>query len=159
MNPGSRPQMLDSGIVDVEFGVGVKIVRPANLNGCTIGDGTFIGPFTEAQRDVRIGRNCKIQSHTFICDRVAIGDESFVGDGVVFVNDTFQQGGPAGGDRTKWRPTRIGSRVSIGSNATILPVTVADGTVIRAGAVATREISHSGVYAGNPARALRLFGE
>jgi acetyltransferase-like isoleucine patch superfamily enzyme len=90
---------------------------------------------------------------------VSIGDECFVGHGVMFVNDTFADGGPAQGDRSKWKPTRVGDRVSIGSNATILPVKIAEGTVIGAGAVVTRDILRPGVYAGNPARPLRLFGD
>jgi acetyltransferase-like isoleucine patch superfamily enzyme len=159
MSPDIRPVLDDSAIVDVELGAGVRVVRPVNLYGCTIGDGSFIGPFTEIQRNVRIGRKCKIQSHAFICELVSIGDECFVGHGVMFVNDTFADGGPAQGDRSKWKPTRVGDRVSIGSNATILPVKIAEGTVIGAGAVVTRDILRPGVYAGNPARPLRLFGD
>lgn len=141
--------------MDVVFGPGVRIVQPVNLYGCAIGEGTFIGPFTEIQRGVRIGKNCRIQSHSFICELVEIGDACFIGHGVMFINDLFQDGGPAGGDRSKWRPTWIGSHVSIGSNATILPVRIADRTVIGAGAVVTRDIVKPGVYAGNPARLLR----
>lgn len=144
-----------SGIVDVVFGVGVRVVEPVNLYGCRIGDGTFIGPFTEIQRNVTIGRNCRIQSHSFICELVEIDDECFIGHGVMFVNDLFEGGGPARGDRTKWRPTYIGRNVSIGSNATILPVRIAAGSVIGAGAVVTKSIDQPGVYAGNPARLLR----
>jgi acetyltransferase-like isoleucine patch superfamily enzyme len=149
------PKLFESGIVDVVFGPGVRIVQPVNLYGCAIGEGTFIGPFTEIQRGVRIGKNCRIQSHSFICELVEIGDACFIGHGVMFINDLFQDGGPAGGDRSKWRPTWIGSHVSIGSNATILPVRIADRTVIGAGAVVTRDIVKPGVYAGNPARLLR----
>jgi acetyltransferase-like isoleucine patch superfamily enzyme len=159
MSPDDLPVLADSGIVDVEFGAGVRVVRPVNLYGCKIGDGSFVGPFTEIQRNVRIGRQCKIQSHAFICELVSIGDQCFVGHGVTFVNDTFADGGPAQGDRSKWKPTRVGDRVSIGSNATILPVRIAEGTVIGAGAVVTRDILRPGVYAGNPARPLRLFGD
>lgn len=159
MSPHNRPVLGDSAIVDVEFGADVRVVRPVNLYGCKIGDGSFIGPFTEIQRNVRIGRKCKIQSHAFICELVSIGDECFVGHGVMFVNDTFADGGPAQGDRSKWKATRVGDRVSIGSNATILPVKIAKGTVIGAGAVVTRDILRPGVYAGNPARPLRLFGD
>ena len=111
-----------SGIADgVVFAGDVTIVQPVNLYGCTIGRDCFIGPFTEIQKDVRIGQSCKIQSHTFICEFVEIGDHCFIGHGVMFVNDLFSEGGPAG-DKTKWKPTRIGDHVSIGSNATILPV-------------------------------------
>ena len=146
-----------SAIVNVTFGAGVKVVKPANLYGCSLGDHTFVDPFMEIQNNVHIGRNCKIQSHTFICELVSVGDDCFIGYGVVFVNDTFEEGGPALGDRSKWEPTRVGDRVSIGSNATILPVSIADGSVIGAGAVVTKDIVEPGVYAGNPARPLRFF--
>jgi len=145
----------DVGIVDVDFGSGVKVVRPVNLYGCSIGDECFIGPFVEIQRTVRIGRRCKIQSHTFICELVTIGDDCFVGHGVMFVNDLFRAGGPARGDQSQWRATTIGNAVSIGSNATILPVQIADRVVIGAGSVVTRDLDRPGIYAGNPARFVR----
>lgn len=151
-----KPVILESQIrEDVEFGDGVKVVQPVNLYGCRIGGNSFIGPFVEIQKDVRIGANCRIQSHSFICEGVTIGDECFIGHGVMFINDLFQKGGPAGGDRSLWKTTLIGSRVSIGSNATILPVSICDGVVIGAGSVVTRNISKPGIYAGNPARFLR----
>jgi acetyltransferase-like isoleucine patch superfamily enzyme len=131
------------------------VVEPANLYGCRIGDGCFIGPFVEIQRGAVIGNRCRVQSHAFVCDLVEIGDECFIGHGVMFVNDTFASGGPARGDKTKWKSTKIGDSVSIGSNATILPVTIADGCVIGAGAMVTRDLRIRGVYAGNPARLLR----
>jgi acetyltransferase-like isoleucine patch superfamily enzyme len=159
MIAGDRPQITESGIVDVTFGPGVKIVNPVNLYGCRIGAGTFIGPFSEIQRGVVIGANCRVQSHSLICELVTIGDDCFIGHGVVFINDLFKEGGPARGDRTKWRATRIGNRVSIGSNCTILPVEIADGTVIGAGAVVVKDIRQPGVYAGNPARRLRSLTE
>lgn len=159
MNCTHAPIELNSCIVDVRFGPDVKVVNPVNLYGCEIGDATFVGPFTEIQRDVRIGKRCKIQSHSFICELVTIGDDCFVGHGVVFVNDLFEGGGPARGDRSKWKATRVGDRVSIGSNATILPVTIADGAVIGAGSVVTRDILKRGIYAGNPARLLRPLTE
>lgn len=151
----NTPRLSDVGIVDVAFGVDVHVVRPANLYGCRIGDRTFVGPFCEIQRGAVVGRDCRIQSHAFICDLVSIGDRCFVGHGVVFINDAFATGGPARGDRALWRTTTIGNDVSIGSNATILPVQVADGVVIGAGAVVTRDLDVRGVYAGNPARLLR----
>ncbi len=149
------PKLHESKIVDVDFGADVEIVQPVNIYGCTIGSGSFIGPFTEIQKNVHIGKRCRIQSHSFICEKVVIGDDCFIGHGVVFINDLFEDGGPAGGDKAKWKSTHIGHRVSIGSNATILAVEVADGTVIGAGAVVTRDILIAGVYAGNPARLLR----
>jgi acetyltransferase-like isoleucine patch superfamily enzyme len=147
----------DVGVVDVEFGEGVTVVRPTNLYRCVVGPGSFIGPFVEIQEGARVGSRCRIQSHSLICTLVTIGDDCFIGHGVMFVNDLFRTGGPARGDRTQWRPTVIGSRVSIGSNATILPCTIADGTVVGAGAVITRDIREPGVYAGNPARRIRKF--
>ena len=97
----------------------------------------------------------KVQSHAFICELVSIGDDCFVGHGVMFTNDVFAEGGPARGRRELWRSTRIGNRVSIGSNATLLPVEICDDVVIGAGSVVTRSITEPGIYAGNPARLLR----
>lgn len=143
------------GIVDVRCGEGVTIVEPANVYGCELGDGTFVGPFVEIQRGVVIGARCRIQSHSFICELVSIGDDCVIAHGVMFTNDTFQRGGPARGDQSLWRRTRVGSRVSIGSGATLLPVTVADDVVIGAGSVVTKDLLIPGIYAGNPARLLR----
>jgi len=153
----NEPTVYENGVVDVDFGEDVRIVQPVNLYGCSIGDGSFVGPFCEIQKDVTIGRNCRIQSHTFVCELVEIGDDCFIGHGVMFINDLFEDGAPAGGDQSKWCATTIGNRVSIGSNATILPVSIANGTVIGAGAVVTKDIAVAGVYAGNPARLLRSF--
>ncbi|MDK2821945.1 MAG: hypothetical protein PWP31_1910 [Clostridia bacterium] len=151
----NNPEIFKSQIRDVVFGKGVKIVEPVNLYECIIGDNCFIGPFTEIQKGVVIGNNCKIQSHSFICELVTIGDNCFISHGVMFVNDTFSTGGPAGGDKNLWRPTVIGSFVSIGTNATLLPVRICDYVVIGAGAVVTKDINEPGIYAGNPARLLR----
>ena len=148
-------QFLDTAIVDVVFGSRVKVVRPANIYGCTIGDDCFVGPFVEIQRGVSIGARSKIQSHSFICELVVIGADCFVGHGVMFINDEFRTGGPAKGNRSLWRKTTIGDFVSIGSNATILPVNIASGIVIGAGSVVTKDLSEQGIYAGNPARLLR----
>ncbi len=137
------------------FGKNVTAVEPCNLYECSIGDDSFVGPFVEIQAGASVGARCKIQSHSFVCDLVEIGDDCFVGHGVMFINDLFRSGGPAGGDKTKWESTRIGNRVSIGSNATILPVTVCDDVVIGAGSVVTRDIDRPGIYAGNPAKFLR----
>jgi acetyltransferase-like isoleucine patch superfamily enzyme len=151
----SEPRILQSGIVDVSFGKNVTLVQPLNLYGCTIGDDTFVGPFVEIQRDVVIGRRCRVQSHAFICELVTIGDDCFVSHGAMFINDLFEQGGPAKGRKDLWRSTRIGSHVSIGTHATILPVTICDHVVIGAGAVVTKDITEPGIYVGNPARLLR----
>ncbi len=145
----------DSGIVDVDFGANVKVVNPVNLYGCQIGNDCFIGPFVEIQKRVKIGDCTKVQSHTFICELVEIGNDCFIGHGVMFINDLFSNGGPAQGDQSKWKGTRIGNKVSIGSNATILPVQICDNVVIGAGAVVTKDIVESGVYAGNPAKKIK----
>jgi acetyltransferase-like isoleucine patch superfamily enzyme len=145
------------GIVDVTMGTGVTITEPANLYGCVLGDDVFVGPFVEIQKQVSIGARTRVQSHSFICEFVTIGTDCFVGHGVMFINDTFASGGPARGDRSKWRATSIGDGVSIGSNATIMPVSICSGTVIGAGAVVTRDIKEPGIYAGNPARKLRAL--
>ena len=150
-----EPAILQSGIVNVTFGENVKVVTPVNLYGCKIGSNSFIGPFVEIQKDVTIGNFCKIQSHSFVCELVTIGDHCFIGHGVVFINDLFATGAPAEGKKELWKETVIGSFVSIGSNATILPVTICDHVVIGAGAVVTTDILEPGIYAGNPARLIR----
>lgn len=143
------------GVVNVTAGRDVTIVEPANLYDCKLGDEVFIGPFVEIQRGVLIGARSRIQSHAFVCELVEIGEDCVVAHGVMFINDTFAIGRPSKGQRELWRATRVGSRVSIGSNATILPVEICDDVVIGAGAVVTRSITQSGIYAGNPARRLR----
>ncbi len=150
-----EPKVRKAGIVDVTFGENVTVVEPVNLYGCVIGDGTFVGPFVEIQRGVVIGRRCKIQSHAFVCELVTIGDDTIVSHGAKFINDLFKTGGPANGNRKLWAETRVGNHVSIGTNATILPVTICDHVVIGAGSVVTRNITEPGIYAGNPARQVR----
>ncbi|AXT61828.1 N-acetyltransferase [Aquimarina sp. AD10] len=146
---------LKIGIVNCKFGENVKVVEPVNLYGCEIGANCFIGPFVEIQKKVTIGSNTKVQSHSFICELVDIGDDCFIGHGVMFINDLFSEGGPAGGDQSKWKSTSIGNNVSIGSNATILPVSICDNVVIGAGSVVTKNIIEPGTYVGNPARKLK----
>ena len=150
-----EPILFESDIKNVQFGKNVKIVQPVNIYGCSISDNCFIGPFVEIQKDVSIGSNTKVQSHTFICELVTIGNDCFIGHGVMFINDLFSKGGPAQGDKSLWLSTKIGHKVSIGSNATILPVEICDNVVIGAGAVVTKNISSPGVYAGNPARLIK----
>jgi acetyltransferase-like isoleucine patch superfamily enzyme len=150
-----NPTRKSVGIRGVTFGANVTVVEPVNIYECVIGDDTFIGPFVEIQKGARIGRRCRIQSHSFICELVTIGDETTVAHGVMFINDTYSTGGPARGDTTLWKETRVGSHVSIGSNATILPVTICDRAVIGAGAVVTKNIDVPGIYAGNPATLVR----
>ena len=142
-------------IKNVTFGEQVTVIQPANLYGCTIGSNSFVGPFTEIQKGVIIGERCRIQSHSFICELVSIGNDCFIGHGVMFVNDLFSEGKPAGGNKDLWKETHIGNNVSIGSNATILPVKICDNVVIGAGAVVTKNIDKPGIYAGNPAKFLR----
>jgi acetyltransferase-like isoleucine patch superfamily enzyme len=154
----SQPETRQAGVRDVEFGARVGIVEPCNLYGCKIGDDCFIGPFTEIQKGVVVGARTRVQSHAFICELVTIGEDCFISHGVMFVNDPFSSGGPARGNRELWRQTVIGNRVSIGSNATIMPVHIADDVVIGAGAVVTRDIAAAGKYAGNPARLLESRG-
>ena len=149
------PELRTIGIVDVEFGRNVTVVQPVNLYGCQIDDESFIGPFVEIQNGVKIGKRCRIQSHAFICELVTIGDDCFISHGVMFINDLFVMGGPAAWNKDLWRATKVGNRVSIGSNATILPITICDHAVIGAGSVVTKNITQSGIYAGNPARLLR----
>ena len=143
------------GIVDVDFGTDVTVVDPVNIYGCRIGDGSFIGPFVEIQKDVTLGARCRIQSHAFVCELVDVGDDCFISHGAKFVNDTFGSGGPARGNKKLWKSTSIGSNVSIGTNATIMPVRIVSGCVIGAGAVVTRDCLVPGIYVGNPARLIR----
>lgn len=150
-----EPTFYEIGIKDVQFGKNVKVVKPVNLYGCTIGDDTFIGPFVEIQKAVSIGKGCRIQSHAFICELVSIGDHCFISHGAMFINDLFSQGGPAGGDQSYWKTTSIGNHVSIGTNATILPVSICNNVVVGAGAVVTKDITEPGFYVGNPARKLK----
>jgi len=151
----NKPTIYTSQIKDVNFGTNVKIVEPLNIYGCTIGNDTFVGPFVEIQKDVAIGKNCKIQSHSFICELVTIGDNTVVAHGVMFINDLFATGQPANGDKSLWKNTIIGNNVSIGSNAAILPVNICDNVVIGAGSVVTKDIKESGIYLGNPAKKVR----
>ena len=151
----NNPILKNVQIWDVKFGKDVVVIQPVNLYECIIGDRCSIGPFVEIQKNVSIGNNCKIQSHSFICDLVTIGDNCFISHGVMFINDTFKSGGPARGDRSKYKKTFIGNSVSIGTNATILPVKIVDNVVIGAGSVVTKDILEPGIYAGNPARKIK----
>jgi acetyltransferase-like isoleucine patch superfamily enzyme len=149
-------EIQQAGIIDVEFGKNVNVVQPVNLYGCEIGDDSFVGPFVEIQKGAKIGKRCRIQSHSFICDLVTIGDDCFISHGAMFINDPFVVGGPAP-KRDLWRATKVGNSVSIGTNATILPVSICSRAVIGAGAVVTKDITQPGIYVGNPARLLRRF--
>lgn len=155
MAEDNQPKCYQAQVRAVQFGEQVTIVEPCNLYECKIDDGAFVGPFVEVQKGVVIGARTRVQSHSFVCELVTIGQDCFIGHGVMFINDLFENGGPAGGDASKWKSTQIDDNVSIGSNATILPVHICSGTVIGAGAVVTKDITVKGVYAGNPAKLLR----
>jgi UDP-2-acetamido-3-amino-2,3-dideoxy-glucuronate N-acetyltransferase len=145
----------------VKLGKDVRIFQPdlVNLYGCSIGDGTKIGAFVEVQGGATIGRNCKISSHTFICEGVHIGNEVFVGHGVMFTNDLYPRAAnPDGSLQTTadWAvvETHIEDRASIGSNATILAgITIGKGAIVGAGAVVTHDVPPDAIVAGVPARA------
>ncbi|TCC13744.1 N-acetyltransferase [Kosakonia quasisacchari] len=143
-----------AAVRNVVCGENVVIYEPANLYDCTLADDVFVGPFVEIQGHTQVGKGSKIQSHSFICEYVTIGERCFIGHGVMFANDMFH-GGKPDPDSHNWGRIVIGNDVSIGSGATILAVTIADGCVIGAGSVVTKSISEKGVYAGNPARLLR----
>ena len=151
----TKPCIKAVAITDVQCGERVHIISPSNIYGCCLADDVFVGPFVEIQKGVHIGRRTRVQSHSFICELVQIGEDCVIAHGVMFINDLFRNGGPARGDRQLWCRTLIGDRVSIGSNATILPVTICDDVVIGAGAVVTRDIQIPGVYVGNPAKLIR----
>ena len=150
----NEPDLRTVAIVDVKFGKNVTVVQPVNLYGCKIDDESFVGPFVEIQKGAEIGKRCRIQSHAFVCELVTIGDDCFISHGAMFINDPLVTGGPAG-KPDLWRKTNVGNRVSIGTNATILPVAICDKAVIGAGAVVTKDITEPGFYVGNPARLLR----
>lgn len=151
-----EPTIRQAGIrSDVRFGERVTVIEPVNLYGCSIGDDVLIGPFVEIQQGVSVGARSRIQSHSFLCEGVTLGEDCFVSHGVMFINDPFSKGGPARGDRALWRRTTVADRVSLGTGAVILPVSICSETVVGAGAVVTRDIAVPGTYVGNPARLLR----
>jgi acetyltransferase-like isoleucine patch superfamily enzyme len=143
-------------IRDVKFGKNCKVIEPANLYECELGDEVFIGPFVEITSGAKIGSRTRISSHSFICDLVEIGSDCFIGHGVMFTNDLFKNGKIIN-DKKNFFPTKISNNVIIGSNSTILPVNICSGVVIGAGSVLTKNINIKGTYAGNPARLLRKF--
>lgn len=152
----SEPRRLTVGIKNIICGDNVTVIEPCNVYGCTLEDDVFVGPFVEIQKGVTIGKRTRVQSHTFICEGVTIGQDCFIAHGVMFINDLFKSGSPSR-DPKDWRETNIGSRVSIGSGCVILPVKICDGAVIGAGSVVTRDITVPGVYAGSPATLRRAL--
>lgn len=146
---------------DVKLGNGVKLSKFINLYGCEIGDETKIGAFVEIQKNARIGKRCKISSHTFICEGVTIEDNVFVGHGVTFINDSYPRAtNPDGELQTEadWHvePTLVKTGASIGSGATILStVVIGENAIIGAGSVVTKDVPAGAIVAGNPARLLR----
>ena len=148
---------------DVKLGQNVKIFAFVNLYGCTIGDNTKIGTFVEIQKGAVIGKNCKISSHTFICEGVTVEDEVFIGHGVTFINDLYPRATTPEGQlqsEQDWKviPTVVKKRASIGSGATILAgVTIGEGAIVGAGSVVTKDVPPRTVVAGNPARVLRTL--
>lgn len=148
---------------DVVLGRNVRLARFINLYGCEIGDDTKIGTFVEIQKNARVGRRCKISSHTFICEGVTIEDQVFIGHGVTFTNDLYPRATTAaGGLQTDadWivRPTLVRQGASIGSGSTILPnLVIGEAAMVGAGSVVTRSVPDRAVVAGNPARVLRII--
>jgi len=140
-------------IRDVRLGRDVKIPYPdlVNLYECEIGDECFIGPFVEIQKGAKMGSGCRVQSHSFICTKVGIGNGVFIGHGVVFINDRH----PPRFEEKYWEETVVGDNVVIGSNATIMPVRIGANSVIGAGAVVTKDVPEGSVVAGNPAKAIK----
>lgn len=150
---------------DVKLGHDVRLAQFVNLYGCEIGDNTRLGAFVEVQKNAKIGKRCKISSHTFICEGVTIEDNVFIGHGVAFINDIYPRATtPDGGLQTEadWKvePTLVKQGASIGSGATILArVTIGENAIVGAGSVVTRDVPPNTVVAGNPARALRQLSQ
>ncbi len=147
---------------DVELGANVRIFQPdlVNMYGCSVGDGTKVGAFVEVQKGATIGRNCKVSSHTFICEGVHIEDGVFVGHGVMFINDLYPRAVNVDGSlqtEADWKlvETHIRQRASIGSNATILAgITIGEGALVGAGAVVTKDVPPYAIVAGVPAKVI-----
>jgi acetyltransferase-like isoleucine patch superfamily enzyme len=150
---------------DVKLGKNVKFSKFINLYGCSIGDNTKIGAFVEIQKNAHVGANCKISSHTFICEGVMIEDNVFVGHNVAFINDTYPRATSEGGalqTEADWKveSTRVKRGASIGSGCTILAnLSIGEGAIVGAGSVVTKDVPANTIVAGNPARVLRKIDD
>ena len=138
-------------IVNLKKGKNCKIIKPVNIYGATLGNNVFIGPFVEIQKNVFVDDDTRIQSHSFLCEKVKIGKNCFIGHGTMFINDDFKN------DKINkvFKQTNVSNNVLIGSNSTILPIKICSKVIIGAGSVVTKNINKSGVYAGNPAKFIR----
>ena len=143
-----------SKILKTTFGNNCKIIEPVNIYGSKIGNNVFIGPFVEIQKNSRIGSGSRIQSHSFVCEKVTIGKKCFISHGVMFTND-FMRNGRIQRNPRLFKKTKIGDRVIIGSNSTILPVNISNNIVVGAGSVVTKDLKIKGIYAGAPAKLIR----
>ena len=143
-----------STIRNVKFGKNVTVIEPVNLYDCTIGDNCFIGPFVGIQKNVKVGNDTRIQSHSFVCSNVKIGKNCFIGHGVNFVNDKFINKKIIKNSK-KFLKTNIGNNVLIGSNATILPINIPESVVVGAGSVVSKNCKKNKIYIGNPAKILK----
>ena len=158
----SIPELV-SIAADVKLGQNVKLDRFINLYGCVVGDNTKIGTFVEIQKNATVGKNCKISSHSFICEGVTIEDNVFIGHGVMFINDSYPRATTGGGKlqtEADWKVERtvICEGASIGSGATILAnVTVGKNALVGAGSVVTKDVPANAVAAGNPAKVFRYL--
>lgn len=150
---------------DVQFGQNVKLSKFINLYGCSIGDNTKIGSFVEIQKNASVGKNCKISSHTFICEGVHIEDDVFIGHSVTFINDTYPRATVPGGKlqtEEDWQVERtiVSKGASIGSGATILSnVTIGENSIVGAGSVVTKDVPPNVIVVGNPAKLLRVLSK
>ncbi len=145
---------IKSKITKVIFGKNCKLVEPVNIYGCKIGNSVFIGPFVEIQKNSKIGDNTRIQSHSFICEKVSIGKKCLISNGAMFVNDLVKSG-KINRNSKQFEKTTIGNNVTIGSNSTMLPIKISSNIVVGAGSVVTKNLSIKGIYAGNPAKLIR----
>ncbi|MFG1172588.1 acyltransferase [Erwiniaceae bacterium CAU 1747] len=147
-------KIIECAVRDVVAGENVRIMTPSNLYQCRLSDDVFVGPFVEIQKGCVIGRGSRIQSHSFLCENVTIGENCFIGHNVTFANDLFRSGAPDP-DAKSWITITVGDNVTIGSSATVLTPSICSGAVIGAGSVVTRPVTVKGIYAGNPARLIR----